>query len=155
MRFIGDYPAKTDAKGRVFLPASFRKQLEMSGERRLILRPDVFERCLVLYPETLWNELLDEMRARLNRWNGDHQRMIRQFVAEAEVVELDSNGRFLINKRKQQHAGIAQDVRFLAVDDHIEVWDKQQLERKLDEQDELGANLQSVLGSMPAMPPQA
>jgi MraZ protein len=155
MRFIGDYPGKTDAKGRVFLPASFRKQLEMSGERRLILRPDVFERCLVLYPETLWNELLDEMRARLNRWNGDHQRMIRQFVAEAEVVELDSNGRFLINKRKQQYAGIAQDVRFLAVDDHIEVWDKQQLERKLDEQDELGANLQSVLGSMPAMPPQA
>ena len=54
-RFIGDFPAKTDAKGRVFLPSAFRKVLETAGENRLILRTDLFQRCLVLYPESLWN----------------------------------------------------------------------------------------------------
>jgi MraZ protein len=48
MRFIGDFPAKTDAKGRVFLPSAFRKVLESAGENRLILRTDLFQRCLVL-----------------------------------------------------------------------------------------------------------
>lgn len=53
MRFTGNIDAKTDAKGRVFLPAAFRKVLQGSGEEGLILRRDVFQRCLVLYPETV------------------------------------------------------------------------------------------------------
>ena len=105
MRFIGDYIAKTDSKGRVFLPAQLRKILEQEGEERMILRPDLFQPCLVLYPESLWNEMLDDMRNRLNRYNAQHQAIMRQFVADAEVVELDSNGRFLMNKRKLQYAG--------------------------------------------------
>ena len=148
MRFIGDYPAKTDAKGRVFLPAAFRKLLEKENEQRLILRIDLFQRCLVLYPESLWNRMLDELSAKLNRWNGQHQSVMRRFVAEAEVVELDGNGRFLINKRKLQYAGIKQDVRFLAVDDHIEVWNKEACEALLAESDSLGADLQALMGNM-------
>lgn len=149
MRFIGDFQSKTDAKGRVFLPAALRKQLEMAGESRLILRPDLFQHCLVLYPESLWNSLLDNLREKLNRWNGQHQDIMRRFVAEAEIVELDSNGRFLITKRKLQYAGIEQDVRFLAVDDHIEVWDKTACETQISEQQEtLGADLQNVMGEV-------
>ena len=78
MRFIGDYIAKTDSKGRVFLPAHLRKMLEAEGEERMILRPDLFQPCLVLYPESLWNEMLDEMRGRLNRYNAQHQAIMRQ-----------------------------------------------------------------------------
>lgn len=32
MRFLGNIEAKTDAKGRAFLPAQFRKVLAASGE---------------------------------------------------------------------------------------------------------------------------
>lgn len=141
MRFFGDFPAKTDTKGRVFLPAAYRKVLESEGEERLVMRPDLFQQCLVLYPESLWNQMLDNLRSKLNKWNKDHQAMIRGFVAEAEIVELDSNGRFLINKRKMSLAGITQDVRFLAVDDKIEVWDKAKSEQHLAQQ-------QAALGDM-------
>lgn len=145
MRFFGDYMAKTDAKGRVFLPAQLRKMLESEGEVRLILRPDLFQPCLNLYPETLWNEMLDEMRSRMNRYNAQHQAVMRQFVADADLVELDSNGRFLLNKRKLQYAGITQEVRFLAVDDHIEVWDKARCEEMLNSAGNLGDRLQEVM----------
>lgn len=145
MRFIGDYSAKTDIKGRVFLPAPFRKVLEAEGESRFILRTDLFQQCLVLYPESIWNEMLDMLHLRLNRWNGHHQQILRKFLAEAEIVELDSNGRFLINKRKLQQAGISQDVRFLAVDDHIEIWDKDRCEQLLNDDTTLGDDLQEVM----------
>lgn len=146
MRFIGDYPAKTDAKGRAFLPAALRKALEAEGEQRLVLRNDLFQHCLVLYPESVWNEQLDAMKARLNPMNSKHQMMLRQFVLDAEPIELDSNGRLLISKRKLQYAGIESDVRFLAVDNRIEIWSKQALEDIAKENEELGADLEDLFG---------
>ena len=150
MRFIGDYSAKADAKGRVFLPAPFRRILEADKEMRLVLRADLFQKCLVLYPEGLWNEMLDMLRARLNRWDGRHQHLLRLFLEDAEVVELDRNGRFLINKRKLKFAGISQDVRFLAVDDHIEVWDKSRFESVINEPSNLGEDLQEIMADLPS-----
>lgn len=147
MRFIGDFPAKTDAKGRVFLPAALRKVLEAEGEEKLVLRNDIFQHCLVLYPESVWNAQLDDLKSRLNGWNGKHQMMLRQFVMDAEPIELDSNGRFLISKRKLQYASIENDVRFLAVDDRIEVWSKSVLEGMMEENDNLGDSLESLLGN--------
>ena len=69
MRFLGNIEAKIDVKGRVFFPALFRKELQKAGEERMVMRKDVFQSCLVLYPESVWNEQLDHLRARLSRWN--------------------------------------------------------------------------------------
>ena len=41
---------------------------------------------------------------------------------EVEPITLDGNGRFLISKRFQQMAGIRQDIRFIGMDDTIEIW---------------------------------
>ncbi len=146
MRFIGDYPAKTDAKGRVFLPAALRKVLEAEGVQKLVLRQDIFQHCLVLYPESVWNALFDDLKQGLNQWNSKHQMMLRQFVLDAEPIELDSNGRFLISKRKLQYACIEADVRFVAVDDRIEVWSKCVLEDVMNGGSEVGANIEELLG---------
>ena len=147
MRFIGDYIAKTDAKGRVFLPAALRKALEAEDCTSLVLRKDVFQSCLVLYPSMVWDAMLDELDMKLNHWNGTHQQVKRQFVADAEPIELDSNGRILLNKRKMEFAHITTDVRFLAVDDHIEIWDRQTLEQLLEQSEStLGNDIQSLMG---------
>ena len=53
IRFLGNIEAKTDTKGRVFIPAGFRKQLQAASEERLVLRKDVFQDCLILYPESV------------------------------------------------------------------------------------------------------
>ncbi len=151
MRFIGDYTAKTDAKGRVFLPAPLRRTLESAGEVRLVLRNDLFQHCLVLYPESEWNAELDDLKSRLNRYNSKHQMMLRKFAAAAELVELDSNGRFLICKRKLEFAGIKADVRFLAVDERIEVWDKEALDKVMAEGDGLGQEMEDLLGGDPVV----
>ena len=96
MRFLGNIEAKLDVKGRAFLPAVFRKVLlaggngteNADGSLRLVLRKDVFQACLVLYPESVWNEQMDLLRARLNRWNRQEQQVFRQFVSEVELLTL-------------------------------------------------------------------
>ena len=40
IRFLGNIEVRADAKGRVFIPATFRKQLQAASEERLIMRKD-------------------------------------------------------------------------------------------------------------------
>lgn len=146
MRFLGNIEAKIDAKGRVFLPATFRKVLQASGEENLVLRKDVFQPCLVLYPESVWNEQMDDLRSRLNRWNREHQRIFRQFVSDVEAISLDGNGRFLIPKRYVDMAAISGQVKFIGMGDSIEIWSEGNTVDPFMEPDEFGAALESIMG---------
>ena len=145
MRFLGSIEAKTDTKGRAFLPAQFRKVLQAGGEERLVLRKDVFQSCLVLYPESVWNEQMDLLRSRLNRWNRREQQVFRQFVSDVELLSLDGNGRFLIPKRYQRMAAIEQDIRFVGMGDTIEIWSNVRAEEAQMTADDFGDALETLM----------
>jgi MraZ protein len=145
MRFLGSIEAKADAKGRVFLPASFRKVLQAAGEERLVMRKDVFQSCMVLYPESVWNVQLDELRSRLSRWNKDHQRIFRQFVSDVELLTLDGNGRFLIPRRYMKMACINQAVKFIGMDDTIEIWSNDEPDVPFMNPDEFSSALEEIM----------
>ena len=147
MRFLGNIEAKTDSKGRAFLPAVFRKVLQASGEETLVLRKDVFQSCLVLYPESVWNARLDMLKQQLRPWKPAHQQIFRQFVSEAEVVTLDGNGRFLISKRLQRVAGITQDIQFIGMDDTIELWAPQDLQKTLRTDEDFSREFENIMNA--------
>ena len=110
MRFTGTMTAKLDAKGRVFLPASFRKLLR-DGETEFVLRRDAFQACLTVYPRAAWDAEVADLRS-----------LFRRYVADVEVFSLDASGRFLIPKRYLRLAGIGQEVTFVGMDETIEIW---------------------------------
>ena len=145
MRFLGHIEAKADAKGRVFFPAVFRKVLQASGEESLIMRKDVFQPCLVIYPESVWNEQMDSLRSRLSRWNADHQQIFRQFVSDAELITLDGNGRFLIPKRYMKMANILQAIKLIGMGDTIEIWSNDKTDEPFMEPTLFGKALQDVM----------
>ena len=145
MRFLGNIESKTDAKGRAFLPAVFRKMLQASGSESLVLRKDIFQDCLVLYPESVWNEQMDTLRGKLNRYNAQHQKIFRQFVSEVEMTALDGNGRFLIPKRYLQMAGIQQNIKFIGMGDTIEIWANEKVEESKMDGEEFGQALESIM----------
>ena len=148
IRFLGNIEAKTDTKGRVFIPAGFRKQLQAVSEERLVLRKDVFQNCLVLYPESVWVATQNQLRQRLNKWNAKHQQIFRQFVSDAEIMVPDGNGRILLPKRYLQMAGIQNDVRFIGMDNTIEIWAKEYTERPFMASEEFSEALQDILGDL-------
>jgi MraZ protein len=126
--FIGNIDAKVDAKGRVFIPAAFRKILQSTEDTRLILRKDIYENCLVLYPGHVWEEELALLRTKLKKYAKEQRQIYRKFIQDSELLEMDSNGRILIPKRYLQIANITNDVRFMGVDHTIEIWNPEQLD---------------------------
>ena len=145
MRFLGNIEAKTDAKGRVFLPATFRKVLQAAGEEVLVMRKDVHQKCLVLYPESTWNRRMDALLERISEWDDVGQQVLRQYVSEAEVLMLDGNGRFLIPKRYLQMAEIDQSVRFIGLNDAIEIWASEKTAEPFLSQEEFSKRLKQIM----------
>ena len=145
MRFLGNIEAKTDVKGRAFLPAVFRKMLQANCEETLVLRKDVFQACLTLYPKSVWDEQVDILRSKLNRWDAKEQQIFRMFVSDAEVLVLDGNGRFLIPKRYLKMANIDQNIKFIGMGDTIEIWRNEQDEKAFMEPEEFGKALQEIM----------
>ena len=147
MRFLGHIEAKADTKGRVFLPAAFRKVLQASGEESLVMRKDVFQPCLVIYPENVWNVQMDNLRSRISRWNADHQQIFRQFVSDVELLTLDGNGRFLIPKRYMKMAHISQAIKLIGMGDTIEIWSNDKGDEPFMEPDVFGKALQDIMNT--------
>lgn len=121
MRFTGTIKAKLDAKGRVFLPASFRRLLR-DDEAEFVLKRDAFQPCLTVYPRAAWDAEVADLRSRLDPWRADHRMTLRRYVADVEVFSLDASGRFLIPKRYLRMADIRQEVVFVGMDETIELW---------------------------------
>jgi len=122
MQFFGKIQAKMDVKGRLFLPSDFRKQLA-GTDLRFVLKRDVFQPCLVMYPVAAWEDEVATLKARLNPWNRDEAMLLRHFMAEIEIVTLDSNGRFIVPRRFQPLCGAGRVVDFVGFDDRIEIWE--------------------------------
>jgi MraZ protein len=46
VKFIGEYNAKVDDKGRLILPSSFKSAIAPEGDLRLVVKKDLFSNCL-------------------------------------------------------------------------------------------------------------
>jgi MraZ protein len=145
--FIGNIDAKVDAKGRVFIPAAFRKILQSTEDTRLILRKDIYENCLVLYPGNVWEEELALLRSKLKKYAKEQRQIYRKFIQDSELLEMDSNGRILIPKRYLQIADIRNDVRFMGVDHTIEIWNPEQLDHPAMDDAAFEEVMNQILGS--------
>ena len=113
--FIGNSDAKADAKGRIFIPAHYRKALQEGENSRLVMRKDPYSNSLMLYPETVWNQKLSTLKNGLDEWNPTHQIVMMQFVSEAEWLDIDSQGRVLIPKKYLQLIGAESEVQFVGM----------------------------------------
>lgn len=127
MRFSGTISAKLDVKGRVFFPSAYRRLLS-AGDTDFVLKRDVYQRCLVIYPRESWEVEVECLSRRLNRWDSRHAMLFRQFLADAEPLGLDAAGRFLIPKRMLEFSGITRELLFVGVDDRVEMWAAPQMQ---------------------------
>ena len=127
------------------MPANFRKVLQAANQSVLILRKDIFQDCLVLYPLSVWEAEIQKLRSRLSRWDRQQQQLFRQFVVDAERLEIDASGRILLPKRCLQLVGIESEIQFLGVDNTIEIWTKDQLGETLISSESFGVEIQRIM----------
>lgn len=123
--FIGNIDVKLDEKGRMFIPAAYRRILAEEGSKRIVMRRDPDNECLIVYPENIWNARLEQLNNELDEWNPNDQMLLMQFVADAEFVEPDSQGRILLQKRNLQQIGATTDLLIVGLMNRFAIWDKQ------------------------------
>lgn len=144
--FIGTYDCKADSKGRVMLPVALKNQMAPVINEGFVVKRSVFQPCLELYPMAEWNLLMQKMNKK-NRFKKKNNDFIRRFSAGVKVVEIDATGRLLIPKNLADVAGIAKEVVLSSAINIVEIWDKDNYEKVLEETAEDFASLaEEVMG---------
>ncbi|MDR2927193.1 MAG: division/cell wall cluster transcriptional repressor MraZ [Cytophagaceae bacterium] len=143
--FIGDFECRADAKGRIVLPSAFKK---VDGQDNLcfVARKHLFENCLELYPYNHWEELLEQLRKKLNPYNRKHDQLMRSFFKSAAELPLDGNGRFLVPRRLMEQIGAERDVVLVGIDKKIELWAQETYNSMGDNTEILASLAENILG---------
>lgn len=144
-RFSGNIEVKLDGKGRLFVPAAFRRALE--GDATLFLRVDTVNKCAKFYPASEWAKLNAQFMSQLNLWNQNDLRLYRQFTAGVEQVDLDASGRILIQKKNLDLLGLVSDALVVGVGRYFEIWNKSQFEDSLLDDEAFSKALQEKMGN--------
>ena len=144
--FIGDYNCKVDVKGRVTFPSSLKKQMDSVSDGRFVVKKDIFEQCLVLYTIEEWERQNSIIRSKINPYNREHNKFLRNFYMGSAEIVLDSNNRLLIPKRLLDLANISKEAILAGQDGKIEIWSKELYDSAEENQDDFASLAEKIMG---------
>lgn len=123
---LGTFPMTVDAKARVTLPASFRKQMD----KKIVLVP--YGDCVNGFTPEGFNSWIESLFERdgqgFNPRNQADKRLRVGITANSVEVDIDSAGRVALGKidnarsGRRQKLGLEGDVVVIGAYDHFEVW---------------------------------
>jgi len=115
--FKGTYRYRTDAKGRVPVPATFRRAL--GDERRLVVT--VLDQCLAAFPVAEWARLETQLAA-LPSFSKPVKAVTRLLASRAADCALDVQGRILLPPTLREAAGLGREIVVVGVLNRFEMW---------------------------------
>jgi MraZ protein len=115
--YLGSFQHQIDEKGRLSLPAQFRRE---RGEQALVL-VHVFPDSLTLYPEDTWAGVQEKLREAM-RGSATSRAWALRLTANTVVAEPDKQGRILVPQRMQDAVGITGAALVVGAIDRIEIW---------------------------------
>jgi len=127
--FLGTYRPNLIGKGRIALPKKIREELKGN---KVVLTVG-FERCIYGFEERAWEEIIRPELARPLFSDSEGRNLRRKMCAEAIVVQLGAQGRFVIPEEMIKYAGIKDDLTIVGAGDHFEIWDSKEWSDYLEE----------------------
>jgi MraZ protein len=115
--YLGSYLHQVDPKGRLSLPAPFRRE---AAERPMVLL-QAFAESLSLFPEDAWQAVESRLREMLRLQPASRGYVLRVTANALEVVP-DRQGRILVPQRMLDAAAIEGSALLVGVIDRIEIW---------------------------------
>jgi len=128
---VGEFECALDSKGRFLFPSGLRKQLEPTANELFMLNKG-FENCLTLYPMNEWDKVSTKL-SNLNLFKPKNRMFYRLFHQGAKQVALDNAGRVLIPVNLMERIGLKKEIMLTAYNDRIEIWDKKEYFRTMEE----------------------
>lgn len=141
--FRGESVHKVDGKGRVSIPAGFRRVLQESDPE---WKPDANPRLVIVYGDRSRNYLecytieamaeVDAKIADLPRGSRPRRRLETLFTAQALETSVDETGRLVLSARLREKVGITNSAYFVASGDTFQIVSPETYEAKMAELDE-------------------
>jgi MraZ protein len=113
----GTYHHRIDSKGRLPVPAAFRRSLEEEGHVVVTL----LDQCLAAYPPKEWARLEVQLAA-LPAFSKPVKALTRLLASRAADCEIDVQGRILLPLALRQAVGLNRDAVVVGVLNRFEVW---------------------------------
>jgi MraZ protein len=126
----GEYEHVIDSKGRVLVSNKLRNQIDVDEHGGDFYLAVGANGILCLYPEKCFKNMTVAM-AQKNSAPDEIVAYERMNFALAGKVELDSQGRLLLNDKLRKRAGLKDNVTLVGVRDHIELWNTPDWEQYL------------------------
>jgi MraZ protein len=117
--FKGTFDYKIDAKGRLPVPAPFRRQLEERRHPAVVVT--LLDQCLAVYAPPEWAKLESQLLD-LPPFEAKTRGLMRRMASQAAECVLDQQGRILIPPALRKTAGLQRDVTIVGVLERFEVW---------------------------------
>jgi MraZ protein len=128
---MGHAPATIDDKGRLKVPASFRKVIEEKYGRDCFITSTDGRRALV-YPLPVWFDYQERL-ARVPSASMAKAKFMERVNYFGQVSSIDAQGRVLVPNILREVAGIKDDVVVIGNQDHIIVWNEGRIQKRLEE----------------------
>jgi MraZ protein len=128
---MGHSPTKIDDKGRLKIPANFRKIIEERYGNDCFITSMDGERALI-YPLPVWFEYQSRL-AKVPSSSQAKSKVLERVNYFGQISGLDAQGRVLVPQVLREVAGINDDVVVLGSQDHLIVWNEQRIQKRLTE----------------------
>lgn len=143
VKFIGEYRAKVDDKGRLIFPSAFKALCPGP----FVVKKNLFADCLEMYALPEWERESEAVKARLNPFNKKHDLFWRNYLRDrAQVTPDEKLGRISIPKSMLDGIGIEKEVVFSGNDHKIEIWAKEKFETARMSEEDFVDLAQEILG---------
>lgn len=127
----GEYQHVIDAKSRVLISNKLRGQIDSEEHGSNFYLVMGVNGILCLYPEKYFEQIV--LSVAPNTAAPDETVAFERIsFALASKVELDAQGRLLVNERLRKRAGLKDQITLVGVRDHIELWNNDSWEQYLD-----------------------
>jgi MraZ protein len=122
--FRGNYTHALDIKGRISLPAEFRKVLDNQAENSIVLTNYISDgsRCLEGFSLKAWEAFENRLREK-SRFSAKLQQLENFYLSRSAQCAMDGSGRILIPQHLRSYAGLEKDVTFTSSIHGFRVWD--------------------------------
>ena len=135
--FLGEHKHTIDAKGRVVMPSSLRRDLENG-----LVTTKGLDRCVAVFTNTGF--AAEAARLSQHEWTEQSSREFsRTFYGAATDAPLDAHGRLFLPPALRVYAGLDREVVIVGVNDRVEIWDAATYARRQEENDEKYAETNS------------
>jgi len=146
VKFIGEYRAKVDDKGRLVFPSAF-KAVMGDSPLHFIVKKDPFDPCLSIFTDDEWVRMSEDVKSRLNFFNPEHNRLWRIFMSNRAAIEPDPKlGRIAIPKTLLDQIQVKKEVVFKGLDHKIELWSAELADSLVSGTEDEAALAERILG---------